>query len=211
MKAFDASLNGAWEEPGVIGTRVEICNNKIAVLWRNSPVLTTSFSAHESDGRILLTLKKTGLRYNENNSDYAEITSVVYENDTLALSKRFPISGDSTEILKRTSNSRFGNFTVDNGVLKELKGTWKSGDGFITLDFCRDTLSINGKKRKICALKPSGSSDSGNSYIIADADPSRFELDGLSRLKYDGRSLTSDIRVCDAPSVKLVFSKENRS
>ena len=42
MKKIYSELSGAWEERGVIGTRIEIDGDDICVLWRNAPVLETS-------------------------------------------------------------------------------------------------------------------------------------------------------------------------
>ena len=53
----DKDLNGAYEEPYVIGSRIEIDGSKIIILWRASPVLETSFKIVEEDGRTELKLK----------------------------------------------------------------------------------------------------------------------------------------------------------
>jgi type I restriction enzyme M protein len=51
MRRFK-ELEGAWEEPGVIGTRVEIEKDRITVLWRNAPVLETALFSVGVDRKL---------------------------------------------------------------------------------------------------------------------------------------------------------------
>ena len=115
-------LNGAWEERGVIGTRIEIDGKNITVLWRNSPVLTTMFKLKDAEGGAELELKSNGLRYEGSKSDYATVTRIFYSEGRLIFEEHFPITGPSKTELTKTECSRFGNYTVCDNVLKELQG-----------------------------------------------------------------------------------------
>ena len=66
-------LDGAWEEKGVIGIRIEINGSHIVVLWRNSPVLDTKFQLVEGENEKELKLKKNGLRYEDDVSAEANM------------------------------------------------------------------------------------------------------------------------------------------
>ena len=84
-----ALLCGAWEEPGVIGTRLEIGRGALTVLWRNAPVLETPYSLRrEEDGRLVLRLRKTGLRYAGAAEDYGAVTALYLLDGKLAVNKK---------------------------------------------------------------------------------------------------------------------------
>ena len=48
------ALDGAWEERGVIGTRIEIKGDKLTVLWRSGVVLETKFKTERDGENIAL-------------------------------------------------------------------------------------------------------------------------------------------------------------
>ena len=201
------ALNGAWEEPGVIGTRIEIEGEKIVVLWRSAPVLTTTFRVKAGEEGDELLLKHTGLRYERAASDYAAVTGLVYRDGVLTLTEDFPISGPSVTCFKKTENSRFGNYDAVDGRLEELAGVWKERGGCLTLTVKGDVMDLDGRRGRICLLR-SRNDPPGAPLWIRDVDPSVFEWGGIDRLAYDGERITGYRRICDAPSEFLVFEKE---
>ena len=200
-----SELNGAWEERGVIGTRIEIDSPRVTVLWRNAPVLTTTFREVESGDNTELVLKHSGLRYDTSASDYAEIKSLIYEDGKLNMTEFFPISGESVKTLEKTGNSRYGDFTIVDEVLKELRGEWLDDGGTYPLKFSGNTLSFCGSKTKIHILR----SNSGYppDLRIVDENPACYGILDFTSLDYDGETITGRIMVCDAPSVRLVYKK----
>ena len=200
-------LNGAWEEPGVIGTRIEIEGNKIVVLWRSAPVLTTTFRVKAGEEGDELLLKHAGLRYEHAASDYASVTGLVYRDGVLTLTEDFPISGISVSRFKKTENSRYGAFDAADERLGELAGVWKEKGGYLTLTVKGDVMDLDGKQARIHLLR-NRSDPPGAPLFIRDADPSVFEWSGIDRLTYDGERITGYRRICDAPSEFLVFEKE---
>ena len=207
MKKIYSELSGAWEERGVIGTRIEIDGDDICVLWRNAPVLETSYKAEKRGGGYELVLRKTGLRYKGDAKDYAEVTGLFFDGEGLTFTEYFPISGKSECRLTKTENSRYGNYTVCDDILKELAGTWKSADGFVEAVFKGDGLMFCGEPRKVHVLRPNGTN---GVYVIADADPSVYEMGGFSRLEYDGAVLRTRMLVCDAPSVEYILTRVDK-
>lgn len=204
MKEIYSELAGAWEERGVIGDRVEIDGKRITVLWRNMPVLETKYKAEKSDGGYVLALKDTGLRYRGDASNYAELTRVFYKDGSLELTKFFPITGESKDVLTKTEYSRYGNFTIVDEILPELEGTWEDDNGFLSLVFRGDTMALNGEVTKIHVLRPG----SGYGCVIADADPSKYDFPGFSRPEYLGGVITIRMIVCDAPPMEFTLKKK---
>jgi hypothetical protein len=201
-------LTGAWEERGVIGTRIEIKRRKLTVLWRNSPVLCTGFKAKKAENGYELELAERGLRYKGSNSDYASVTRLFYAEGRLTFEELFPITGPSTTVLTATKFSRYGDYTVCDKVLKELQGRWKEEYGSFELVFRKDTLELFGKTIKIHALHSNYEHTPEREFLIVDADPSKYELYGMTRLTYDGDTLRSSMIICDAPPHNMVFTKE---
>ncbi|MBO4452534.1 MAG: hypothetical protein J5793_01230 [Clostridia bacterium] len=204
-------LQGAWEERGVVGTRIEIEGKKLTVLWQGSPVLETSFSVSKGENGVLnLDLKETGLRYKGDNRDYAQVTAITFENGRLIYDHRFPITGDSREILDKTANSRFGDFDIADGVLKELSGKWYGKEFPDTLIFKKDTLTINGETRKIHALTCDTGYLAPGEYLIADADPGRHSIFRYAEMRFRAGVIDAVIPVCDAPSFHVTFTREKK-
>ncbi len=197
--------NGAWEIRGTIGTKIEIDEPKIVVLWRNSPVLSTTFKRKKRDGGEELVLKNRGLRYENSDADYAELRELFYHDGKLEMTEYFPISGLSTDTLTKTENSRYGNYTVENERLRELKGKWKEKDGSYELEFKGDKMLIDGKKQKICLLRPNSGFPEG--LKIADSDPSCYGVMDFYEMYYHGDTITASIMVCDAKPIILEFRR----
>lgn len=193
-------LNGAYEEEGVIGTRIEIDYPNILVLWRNSPVLKTTF---EIKGDALV-LKENELKYENSDSSYANVTSIILKNGKLEFKEVFPITGESITVLSKTNKSRFGNFEIVDEIFKDLQGKWK-GDNYIDeLIIKGDTLILNDKKVDAHVLK----SNSDRHYKIVDQDPSNYSIFYFSSLEYDGINLVGIIPVCDAKPIVVTFKKD---
>ena len=209
MKSIAEELNGAWEEPGVLGTRIEIGGRKLTVLWRNAPVLETTFRLGKgSEGRELI-LKKRGLRYPDAGADYAEITGLRYLDGTLTLTEHVPITGESRTAMKKTEHSRYGNYSVENEILKELRGTWKSGDGFRTLAFRGDEMSLGDFRTRVCVLRSRDPYAPPGRYLIADRDPSVFGWQGFDRFVYEGGVIRGQMMICDARPAVVEFTKQD--
>lgn len=190
-------LDGAWEERGVIGMRVEIDGKRLTVLWRGGAVLETRFS--EKDG--VLTLKNTGLRYNGAASDYARITAMTYADGVLTVEEEFPITGKSVTALTRTGNSRYGSCVRDDTALPSLAGAWERDGSTLVID--GDTLTLDGRSVKGCLLRsPDGA------LTLADADPAKDGLFYFSRLAVAGDALVGTELVLDAGTVQVIFRRK---
>lgn len=201
-------LDEAWEEYGVIGTRIEIHEPNITILWRNSPVLTTKFKKIQKKDGIELVLEKNGLRYENSFSDYATLVRVFYQEEKIEITKFFPITGDAHTILQRTDNSRFGNNKIVDEILKELEGTWRDEKGFYKLKFQNDELIMNDRKVKVHILHSNSLPDEIAEYKIVDQDPSKMELFNFSRLEYSNGRLIGYQMIYDAQLEKIIFYRE---
>ena len=207
MKKY-SELNGNWEERGVIGTRIEISNGKITILWRNSPTLQTSFGVEKDGDTLILKLKDKKLRHWPSGEEYAEVALISYENDRLTFKEMFPISGVSTDILTKTETSRYGNYKiVDKDVFPLLNGKWEDESGYHKLKFSNGKLTINGETIKIHVLKSNYEYTPANEFKIVDEDPSKYEVLYLSHMTFSKGELTATIPVCDAPSIDVVFHR----
>ncbi|MBQ6183045.1 MAG: hypothetical protein IJK33_04075 [Clostridia bacterium] len=203
-----SELTGAWEERGIIGIRIEINRRKLTVLWRNSPVLRTKYKAVKTENGYELALEERGLRYEGSDSDYASVTRLSYAEGRLTFEELFPITGPSTTVLTSTENSRYGDYTVCDNVLKELQGKWKEVYGSFELVFEKDTLYLFGRTIKIHVLHSNYERAPEREFLIVDADPSKYELYGMTRITYDGDTLRSSMIICDAPPHEMIFIKE---
>ena len=204
---FENELYGAWEKRGVIGTRIEIEKNTIIILWRGGEVLKTTFrSKLEDDGKITLIPKETGMKYKGSFSSYATVEKLVYDSGKLEFCHVFPITGESTEVLEKTDNTRYGNFDVaDKSVLKYLAGKWAADDGGTTFVFSGNVLDIGGFKKKITVLK--GRDRAAQGFRIVDIDPAADMIFGYSRIFFTGYSIEATVHVCDAPSITEILHK----
>lgn len=197
-------LDGAWEEPGVIGIRVEIEGNRIVVLWRNAPVLTTTFRTKKVDEGLTLALREKGLRYENAVSDYATVTGLVYRDGALTFTEEFPITGESVTTLKKTGRSRFGDVEFCDALLDELQGEWVEQTYGAVLSVRRNVMTLRGRTAPIRLVRQR----SGGPIEIRDADPSVYEWCGIAQLIYEGTQITGLQRVFDAPSCPLTFVKK---
>ena len=204
MKKY-GHLAGNYEEPGVIGTRVEITGNSFTVLWMGSVVLETKFSANDkNDGSTALTLKNCGLRYAGAASDYAEITSVVFRDGKLTVAERFPITGDSVRTLSPTENNRYGNYDfADAETVPLLQGKWVS-DGPFALTFAGDRVTCGGDTVKYRVLRPRWDPAK---LILTDADPGKRGLFWFCDVTFAGDAILATVPVCDAPQISMVFRR----
>lgn len=208
MLTKNNELNGAWEEPGVIGTRIEISGSRLTVLWRNSPVLETKFSTKKQAGRTDLLPKSRGFRYKSAISDYAELKELYFEDGKLVLIEHFPITGDSETKLEKTDRSRYGDYTIADEALNELKGTWIDDHGFLPLVFEGNTLLMGEKKHKIHLLRSNGKYAHHGQLKIVDIDPSVYGWDGLCDFVYDGGIITARMDVCDAQAILFEYHRK---
>ena len=207
MKKY-IELNGNWEERGVIGTRIEISNGKITILWRNLPTLTTSFSVEKDGTALVLKLKDKKLRHMPSGEEYAEVARLSYEDEKLTFKEIFPISGVSSAVLTKTENSRYGNYSiVDKTIFPLLNGEWTDESGSYNLKISRGKLTLNGETIKIHVLKSNYEYTPTNEYKIVDEDPSKYEVLYLSHMTFRAGKITATIPVCDAPSIDVVFHR----
>ena len=198
-------LDGAWEEPGVTGVRIEIKGKVLKMFWMSSPVLETVFKTSAKDGVTVLKLKENGLRHGKDGAEYASVSSLEYSGGKLTLTETFPISGESRTVLSRTENTLYGDFDEAPQILSELQGIWKSSDGIFTLSISSDSMTLSDRSYKITVLKPRRGP--GGTYIVADKDPSRPEFGGFTRPEYSAGMLSCMMMVCDAPSPRIEFRR----
>lgn len=205
-------LNGAYiPADGSYGLRLEITGNRFLLLWRNYPVLDTTFTVSEKDSGTFLVLEENGLNdWIPREEPYARLTECLCTENGFRLTEDFPISGESVTEMARTEDSRYGHFTVENDtVLPMLQGVWKSTEGFsMKLEFRGGTCSVNGESTEIVVLRPIGSTE--NRWTVADKDPSRDYVVSLHKFDFDGETITAFIPVCDAPQITLKFRKAGR-
>lgn len=203
----ESELNGAWEEPGVIGTRIEIAEPNVIILWRNAPVLVTRFKRVLVENGFELQLQENGLRYENAPSDYASVTKLFYHDNTLEMIKQFPISGESVSTLRKTENSRYGNYDIVDEILEELKGTWKDEAGYYELTFSKDVLKNRNQKIKIHVLKSKSEGTQNLDYKIVDQEASHYELFNFMTLQYTNGVLIGKIMVFDAKPMEVILKK----
>ena len=197
-------LEGNWEERGVIGTRIEIEGSEIIFLWRSSHVLTTTFKTDlQPDGRIILKLKKNGLRY-EYGSDYATVEELYFLEGKLHCIKNFPISGISEDILMPTDNSRYGNVIIDDKLLDTVQGKWFDKDKFTEIEISGDTLKYRDQKTRIHAVvNRNGSSIRGEDFKIVDQNAVVDRMFCFEELYCINGSLTGFVLVCDVGMIEV--------
>lgn len=206
--AEKALFNGNWEEPGILGTRLEIEDGKLLVLWRNAPVLKTNFTVKKNDdGSYDAILEETGLRYENSGKDYATVTSLRLTGEELCFEKHFPITGPDSERLKRTENSRYGNYEiVDDEILPLLQGVWKGDNDYDVMKFKGNTLSLD-ETRSLRVRVLKSKSPSLNEYKIVNEDPSVDCVGYYYNVSFNGAELTAYVMVCDAPPHVIRFRK----
>lgn len=201
-----SAADGNWEERGVIGTRIEISDGTVTVLWRNVPVLVTKFKEEREGDATELVLNERGMRYPSDSRDYATVTKLYLEGETLHFVEYFPITGESRTALTRTDNSRYGNYDiVDDKIAPMLQGDWVA-DEYNELHVKGLRMSRDGETTEFHVLAPRGGSPAGE-YRIVDVDPSKSGMMEYVNMRFAGGVIRAVIPVCDAPSIELTFIK----
>jgi len=194
---------------GSYGLRLELTGERFLPLWRNAPVLDTTFTVSEKDGKVLLIPEETGLRSRISEEPYATLTEVSAENGQLILRELFPISGESVTAMAFTEYSRYGRVTVENEkVLPMLRGCWKDERGFCKLRFDGDSIQVNDQKDHIAAVRYIG--ETKERYRIVNKDPSKDYIAFLTPFDLEGSILSANIPVCDAEPIRLTFVKTGK-
>ncbi len=204
-------LDGAWEPEGYIGPRVEISGNELVRLWRNMPVLTTTFTIREEDGRFLLTLADNGLRNTPESDPYATVRECRYEDGVITFVDDFPYSGESIEVLYPTTNSRYGNVTIaDETVLPLLEGRWTDSDSTFFLDFQGNTMAYGYVdypvgETEILTVRHNSSGE----IRIVEEDPAVMDTVGMfGTMKWEDGIIFTYIPITDIAPSELLFHKE---
>lgn len=201
-------LDGAWEEPGVIGTRIEIDDPTITVLWRNAPVLITKFKKKKIENGIELELRKKDLCYEKESSPYASLEKVVYQDEKLQIVEYFPITGESHTTLKKTNNSRYGNYEIVDEILEELEGIWSDKNQFYKLEFIKNECILNENKIKVHVLHSNSYPKERREYKIVDEDSSKWGIFHFHDLEYLNGNLVATEMIYDAGPQKIMFYKK---
>ena len=215
-KGVDATVNalleGYWE-PGNRGTRIEIHEDEMTVLWLNRPVLVTKFTVIKENEEYVIHLQKNGLRYAADARDYAMVTGCRLKDGKLYFSKHFPISGPSDEVLSKTTNSRYGNVDIiTEQVLPRLQGTWRTTDGNHSIKIQGNTLSLRFRKydwekpEKIAVVRYRWEQDPER-FRIVNQDPAREYICNLTEFRHENGKLITCMPVFDAPRVDMIFEK----
>ena len=205
-------LQGFWA-PGDYGTRIEIEGDRFLVLWRNSPVLNTTFSVKEDKDGCVVLLKDKGLRYQGASSDYATVTDCRLKDGKMYLHKYFPITGDSEEVLSKTTNSRYGNVTViTKEMLPRLTGLWKTDDGRFEMKIENGMLTWRFNKSKwekpeAIAVVRYNYEQNPEIFTIVNQDPSQDYICHLTPFRYNGGLLITHMLVYDAKAPDMIFEK----
>ena len=207
-----ALLEGYWE-PGNRGTRVEIHEDEMTVLWLNRPVLVTKFTVIKETEEYVIHLQKNGLRYATEAKDYAMVTGCRLKDGKLYFSKHFPISGPSDEVLSKTTNSRYGNVDIiTDQVLPHLQGIWRTTDGNHSIKIQGNTLSLRFRKydwekpEKIAVVRYRWEQDP-EQFRIVNQDPAQEYICHLTEFRHENGKLITCMPVFDAPRVDMIFEK----
>ncbi len=202
-------LKGNWEQRGVIGTRIEIVDNRITVLWMSCPVLSTTFEICDSaDGGTELLLNDRGLKNKGCSESYATAEHLIYSGGQLRFVKNFDISGLSEETLTRTDNSRYGNVTIKDELLERIQGRWVMqgrGSGAFTIEGSR--LTIGADSFTIRAAVNNGYSSRGEDFAIINCDPAVKGMGYYSEMLCFGDEIRAYIMVCDLGMQELKFRR----
>ncbi|MBQ9461674.1 MAG: hypothetical protein IJU51_07170 [Clostridia bacterium] len=203
-------LKGNWEQRGVNGTRIEINENRITVLWMSAVVLSTTFEiCGSADGGTELLLNDRGLKNPGYSESYATVERLIYNNGQLRFVKNFDISGLSEETLTRTENSRYGNVTIKDELLDTIQGSWVMqgrGSGMFTIEGNR--LTIGADSFVVRAAVNNGCSSRGESFAIINRDPAVKGMGYYSEMLCFGDEIRAYIMVCDLGMQELKFKRK---
>ncbi len=203
-------FDGAWEEKGVIGPRVEIDGDRLVYLWQASVVLETRFDIVQDGGKTILKLEHNGLRNSGSLDPYAVINECYYDGSALVFVDDYRFSGESTVKMYPTKNSRYGNVTlVNDEILPLVQGKWESK--YTDLTFKDDHLFISshddGTTECELSIVCARSNSSPDKVSILDKEPSRHSIGSFYSLTFTGGVLTGMIEVCDDKPIIVTFSK----
>lgn len=204
-------LNGAWEPKGYIGPRAEIKGCRLVRLWRGAVVLDTGFAARPQGESVELELAERGLRHAPGEEPYAVVKVCRYENGTLTMVDDFPITGESTEVLYPTENSRYGDAEEDRKALALLRGEWIGSEGTRLRFRGRTMQCAYGDEPWRCAEQVVVlRRRSDGEVTVRSRDPAKDMLGFFAPLRWQGDTLATYVPVCDAPSVQIVFTRKDR-
>ncbi len=198
--------DGAWEEKGVVGSRIEIEGKKLTVLWRGGPVLETRFAAAEEDGKILLVPEENEMRYTPGGKPYGTVTRLEWQDGNILFTEHFPITGESSSLLSPTEKSRYGDVTiVDGEVLPVLKGKWEGEGGYPSFEIRGGVIAADLSKENIRAVRRNWD---GKIELVSE-DPSHDFVLGLSNIEVlDQNTISVVIPVCDAPRIPILVRRK---
>ena len=199
------------------GLRLELTGDRFLMLWRNSPVMDTTFTLREEGEKLIFELADINLRNRPSEEPYATVKECYMEDGFIYFLEYFPISGESMNKLTFTENTRYGNVDiVTEELLPELQGKWveKSGSGFckeIVIE--GDRMTMDGFDGKITAAfavtKGRGFWDmKNNRYDIVNKDPSRDGIGHMTCYTYEDGVIRAMIPVCDADAIRLEYVKK---
>ena len=148
------------------------------------------------------------MRYTGTSAPYARVKQCFYENGALTFVDDFPITGESTEVLYPTTNSRYGNVELVPEVLRQLSGRWESGGTSETITIRGDKLLFGyGDCPKETVRIVAVRSRSTGEVELVDHDPGRDMIAHFCPIKVQGDRLVTGYPVCDAPMVPLIFER----
>ena len=101
-------FDGAWEETGVIGPRLEIDGDKVIFLWQASVVLETTFKTIQEGGKTVLKLEHNGLRSEGSLDPYAVIKEFYFNGTALVTVTDFRFSPAQDRDLLRPAHEETG-------------------------------------------------------------------------------------------------------
>ena len=204
-------FDGAWEETGVIGPRLEIDGDKVIFLWQASVVLETTFKTIQEGGKTVLKLEHNGLRSEGSLDPYAVIKEFYFNGTALVTVTDFRFSGVCETKFHLTNHSRYGNVTlVNDEYLPQLSGVWESK--YTDLIFEGDKLSIchHGitKPERELTIVCARRNNAQCKVDILDKDPSKHNIGEFYSVVFSGGKLTACIDVCDDKPVIVDFTKK---
>ena len=204
--AENKRLYGAWEERGVLGSRIEIDKKTVTVLWRGAPVLTSGYKTEETeDGRLVVLPEKRGMRYERDVKDYAQVVEISEKDGRLLFVEDFPISGRSEVTMTKTDRNRYGDYdVVTEQFAKELAGTWSDEGGYFKMTFRGSTMKTGLGSYRIVVLRRRYD----QRIIIHDEDPSKDLIDGLANIEFAGTAIHAMMPVCDAQPHYIELKKK---
>lgn len=199
------------------GLRLEITGNRFLMLWRNSPVMDTTFTLREDGERLTFELADINLRNTPREEPYATAKECYMQDGFIYFLEYFPISGESMNKLMFTENSRYGNVDiVTEELLPELQGKWieKNDMGFckeiVIQGDCMIMEGFDGKQKyEFAVTKGRGFWDKNSKrYDIVNKDPSRDGIGHMVCYTYENGVIRAMIPVCDADAIRLEFVKK---